>query len=214
MLACAVPGATSAQVAADLGCSLPTVGKWRAGRFVARRLEGLVDEERSGRPSSESLDQVEDVTVTTLESKPRNATHRPQASMAKKSGLSRSTMRPMLEVHADGSPHSQAEVRELVAVMLGVTEAERKELLPSGKQPTYANRVGGPGRISLRLACCTGQPAASARLPTADARFCWITQTASTCASWPGFRNTRSFATAPANVLAEHLKPRAAPATA
>jgi restriction system protein len=39
-------------------------------------------------------------------------------------------MRPMLEVHADGSPHSQADVRELVAIMLGVTEAERKELLP------------------------------------------------------------------------------------
>jgi restriction system protein len=47
-------------------------------------------------------------------------------------------MRPLLEVHADGSPRSTAEVRELAAVMLGVTEAERRELLPSGKQPTYS----------------------------------------------------------------------------
>jgi restriction system protein len=54
-------------------------------------------------------------------------------------------MRPMLEVHADGSPRTQAEVRELVAVMLGVTEAERKELLPSGKQPTYTNRIAWAG---------------------------------------------------------------------
>ena len=54
-------------------------------------------------------------------------------------------MRPMLEVQADGSPRSQAEVRELVAALLGVTEAERKELLPSGKQPTYTNRIAWAG---------------------------------------------------------------------
>jgi len=54
-------------------------------------------------------------------------------------------MRPLLEVHADGSPRSQGEVRELAAVMLGVTEAERRELLPSGKQPTYSNRVAWAG---------------------------------------------------------------------
>src|SRR5579863_7933821 len=54
-------------------------------------------------------------------------------------------MRPMLEVHADGSPRSQAEVRELVATLLGVTEAERRELLPSGKQPTYTNRIAWAG---------------------------------------------------------------------
>jgi transposase len=91
ILACAEPGATNTQVAADLGCSQPTVGKWR-GRFVGERLDGLVDEERSGRPSSVSLDQVEDVIVATLESKPKNATHWSQASMAGRSGLSRSTI--------------------------------------------------------------------------------------------------------------------------
>jgi restriction system protein len=54
-------------------------------------------------------------------------------------------MRPLLEVHADGSPRSTAEVRELAAVLLGVTEAERRELLPSGKQSTYSNRVAWAG---------------------------------------------------------------------
>jgi transposase len=91
VLACATAGVSNKQVAADLGCSEPTVGKWRR-RFVERRLEGLVDEDRPGRPSSVSLDRVEEVVVATLESKPRNATHWSQSSMAARSGLSRSTI--------------------------------------------------------------------------------------------------------------------------
>ena len=78
-------------MAADLACSEPTVGKWRR-RFVERRSAGLVDEDRPGRPSSVSLDRVEEVVVATLESKPRNATHWSQSSMAARSGLSRSTI--------------------------------------------------------------------------------------------------------------------------
>jgi hypothetical protein len=78
-------------VAADLACSEPTVGK-RRRRFVERRLDGLVDEDRPGRLSPVGLDQVEEVIVATLESKPRNATHWSQSSMAARSGLSRSTI--------------------------------------------------------------------------------------------------------------------------
>ena len=91
VLACAEPGATNTTVAAALGVSQPTVGKWRA-RFVEHRFEGLEDEPRVGRPPSISLDRVEQVLVDTLESKPANATHWSRASMAERSGLSRSTI--------------------------------------------------------------------------------------------------------------------------
>jgi transposase len=90
VLACA-EGASNAEVAEALGVSRPTVGKWRS-RFVESRLEGLVDEPRSGRPPSVTLDQVEDVVVATLEATPKDATHWSRASMAKKSGLSKSTI--------------------------------------------------------------------------------------------------------------------------
>jgi transposase len=90
VLACA-DGLSNKDVAERLGVTRPTVGKWRS-RFVERRLEGLVDEERPGRPASITLDQVEDVVVATLEQTPRNATHWSRASMAQRSGLSRSTI--------------------------------------------------------------------------------------------------------------------------
>ena len=90
VLACA-EGVGNVEVAEALGVSRPTVGKWRS-RFVESRLDGLVDEPRSGRPPSVTLDQVEEVVVATLEATPKDATHWSRASMAKKSGLSKSTI--------------------------------------------------------------------------------------------------------------------------
>ncbi len=82
---------TNKQVAEREGVSLPTVGKWRA-RFCELRLDGLGDDPRPGRPPSISADQVEDVVVATLESTPTNATHWSRASMAERSGLSKSSI--------------------------------------------------------------------------------------------------------------------------
>src|SRR4249919_2592282 len=90
VLACA-EGVDNKTVAARLGYAAETVGKWRR-RFVAGRLDGLVDEPRPGGPRRIGDEQVEQVVVATLERTPADATHWSRASMAAETGLSRSTI--------------------------------------------------------------------------------------------------------------------------
>ncbi|MCX4803223.1 IS630 family transposase [Streptomyces sp. NBC_01214] len=104
VLVCA-EGGTNKQVAGELGVSEQSVNRWRS-RFVARRLDGLADEPRVGRPPSILLDQVEDVIVATLETAPGRDTHWSRASMAKHSGLSKSTIGRIWK-RFDLKPHVQ-----------------------------------------------------------------------------------------------------------
>jgi transposase len=83
---CAADGAANYEIAERLGVSRPTVTKWRS-RFAERRLEGLVDEPRPGRPRTVSDEQVERIVVTTLESTPKDATHWSTRSLAKHLGV-------------------------------------------------------------------------------------------------------------------------------
>ena len=53
-----------------------------------------------------------------------------------------SIMLPLLELAADGNEHSLREAIESLSNQLGLTAKERRELLPSGRQPTFDNRVG------------------------------------------------------------------------
>ncbi len=87
VLACAEPGATNTGVARALQVSRPSVTTWRA-RFLAHRLDGLVDRPRSGAPRQVGDEQIEHLIALTLETQPDNATHWSTRAMARKAGLS------------------------------------------------------------------------------------------------------------------------------
>lgn len=84
-------GNSNTAVARKLGVTQQTVGKWRQ-RFLERRLDGLLDEPRPGTPRKVSDAEVERVVRLTLERKPADATHWSSRAMAKRCGLSQSTV--------------------------------------------------------------------------------------------------------------------------
>lgn len=90
VLRCA-SGLQNIDVAEQLGVSNQMIGKWRQ-RFIDRRIDGLLDEPRPGAPRKISDEDVERVIVQTLETTPRDATHWSVRSMAKESGISRTTV--------------------------------------------------------------------------------------------------------------------------
>src|SRR5437667_995981 len=87
----AAEGRSSTEIAAELGCTGSTVGRWR-GRFARRGIDGLHDEPRPGKPRSISDEDVERVIVKTLEQQPANATHWSTRSMAAATGMSQSAI--------------------------------------------------------------------------------------------------------------------------
>lgn len=163
VLECAA-GVSNTEVARRLQISPPTVRKWRI-RFLERRLDGLVDEPRPGRPATISTEQVEQVIVDTLESTPRNATHWSRAKMAERSGLSASTVGRIwrtfgLKPHlAEGftlsnDPLFTEKVYDIVglylnppesAVVLSVDEKSQVQAL-SRSQPAFPMMPGTPER--------------------------------------------------------------------
>jgi transposase len=90
VLACA-EGKTNTQASVTLRLCKQTVGKWR-GRFVAKRLDGLLDEPRPGAPRQISDREVERVITLTLESTPAQATHWSTRLMARRCGMSQSAV--------------------------------------------------------------------------------------------------------------------------
>ena len=90
VLACA-DGRSNTAVAAELRVCIDTVGKWRS-RFLEQRLDGLLDQPRSGRPRMIDDADVERVIALTLETTPKEATHWSTRAMARRSGLSHNTV--------------------------------------------------------------------------------------------------------------------------
>jgi transposase len=90
VLACG-EGKTQGEVAAEVGCHPVTVSKW-AHRFAADRIDGLVDAPRPGAARQIGDEVIEAVLVETLESVPPDATHWSTRELAKKHGISHTTV--------------------------------------------------------------------------------------------------------------------------
>ena len=87
----AAEGRSNSAVAAELGVTARTVGKWRR-RFLEQGPDGLLDEPRPGAPRTITDDMVEAVIVKTLEEKPTDATHWSTRSMAEAMGMSQASI--------------------------------------------------------------------------------------------------------------------------
>ncbi|WP_412566552.1 IS630 family transposase [Streptomyces chartreusis] len=86
VLACA-DGLSNTAVAARLDTDRGTVRRWRT-RFLRDRLDGLSDDPRPGVPRTITDAQVEEVVVRTLEEVPEGATHWWKRELAKRVGIS------------------------------------------------------------------------------------------------------------------------------
>ena len=80
-------GCSNREVASRLGVTTQTVGKWR-GRFVATRLQGLLDQPRSGAPRSISDELVAAVLTKTLHEQPPGAERWSSRRLASELGIS------------------------------------------------------------------------------------------------------------------------------
>ena len=87
----AAQGLKNKVVAVQVGVCPDTVGKWRS-RFLSDRLDGLLDQPRTGAPRQIGDNEVERLIVATLEQQPHDATHWSTRSMAKRTGMSQSTV--------------------------------------------------------------------------------------------------------------------------
>ena len=157
-------GGSDVSVAARLGTTRATVGKWRR-RFIEKGCDGLLDEPRPGAPRTVGDADVERVVTTTLESMPRGATQWSTRSMARACGLSSATVNRIwrafgLQPHRtetfklSADPLFIEKVRDIVglymapperAVVLCVDEKSQIQALDRA-QPMLPLRPGTPAR--------------------------------------------------------------------
>ena len=104
VLACAegIPGST---VARRLGLTNTTVGKWRK-RYRDHGISGLHDELRPGRPRTHEDERVAEVINTALQTDPPQGSHWSVRSMARHSGVSKSTVQRWFDLFGL-QPHRQ-----------------------------------------------------------------------------------------------------------
>jgi len=94
----AADGVPGRQIAKALGVSEPTVGLWRQS-FAQRRLDGLTDRKRSGRPRVYDDAVVQQVIARTLQPPPGGETHWSVRRLAEATGLSHATVHRIWRQH-------------------------------------------------------------------------------------------------------------------
>jgi transposase len=153
------------EIAATLGTSQQTVGKWR-NRFLELGIDGLTDDPRSGAPRTINDDRVQAIVTATLESVPPGSTHWSLRHMAQQAGVSRETVRRIwqafrLQPHREGTfklskdPLLVEKIRDIVglyvapperAIVLCVDEKSQIQALERTQQILPMT----PGRIAMR----------------------------------------------------------------
>ena len=131
VLLCA-EGLRTGEICERLGVHRNTVANWQ-GRFLAERLEGVLDEPRPGRPRTVTDAHVDEVITKTLETAPKDATHWSTRSMAAEVGLTQSAVQRIwrafgLQPHRQDTwklskdPQFIDKVRDVVALYLDPPE--------------------------------------------------------------------------------------------
>ena len=92
-------GKSNSEIASRLHWTQATVGKWRQ-RFVERRLSGLYDELRPGRPRTVSDEEVALLLRRTLKNKPPAGSHWSVRQAADSNELSKSTVHRIFQAFA------------------------------------------------------------------------------------------------------------------
>ncbi len=162
----AADGLGNTAIADKLDIHVSSARKWRS-RFVADRLEGLLDEPRPGRPRTVSDDQVEAVITRTLETTPSDATHWSTRSLAAELGMSQSAVSRIWRAFGL-APHKQDswklskdplfvdKVRDVVGLYLNPPERalvlcvdEKTQIQALNRtQPVFPMLPGTPARAS------------------------------------------------------------------
>lgn len=129
----AADGLSNRAIGADLGIDFKSAMRWR-NRFLAERFEGI-ERERPGRGRKPVLkaETVQEVVQATLQAKPENATHWSVRSMAKASGLGKSTIHRIWAAHGlkphrvetfklSTAPNFEAKLVDIVGLYLNPPE--------------------------------------------------------------------------------------------
>lgn len=153
-------GRSNGEIAMRLRWSRATAGKWRQ-RFIERRMKGLYDELRPGRPRSISDEKVALLLRRTLRTKPAAGTHWSIRQAAEANRLSKSTVHRVFQAFAvqphrsktfklSNDPFFTEKVRDIVglymnppdhAMVLAVDEKSQIQAL-SRTQPVLPMGLG------------------------------------------------------------------------